>query len=350
MHNASERIGELKKRVDEQCKRLSILASSMEGEDRLGQLLRRVEGQCEALSSLAGGGVIGGGFVLSWPETRQMFLQYLEFKRYEPANARNMLNYLDRFVKKPIKAPMDVMKLFSPLTPGQRHHLNRALRAWLKCLEINRPDPDFKAFLDGLRRAIPKDDLGIDINVPSEEQIISDLKCLASDPLKYQAAYNLLLDSGLRLVEVVRLLNDFPEAEHLEGFYRCPVGLFRGTKQAYYCYMTEYTYKQIKQLKEGDPASEYRRLKEGFTKDSIDMWHRKHGYTRPKYLRKFANDMMTSERLNIPESVADFIQGRVPKTIGAKHYMQLKRKADQYYPRYAQYVTELRRKAGIITT
>ena len=61
------------------------------------------------------------------------------------------------------------------------------------------------------------------------------------------------------------------------------------------------------------------------------------------------DDVMTSKRLNIPESVADFIQGRVPKSIGAKHYMQLKRKADQYYPRYAEYVTELRRKARTIT-
>jgi intergrase/recombinase len=31
--------------------------------------------------------------------------------------------------------------------------------------------------------------------------------------------------------------------------------------------------------------------------------------------------MMTSERLNIPKSVANFIQGRVPKSIGAKRYM-----------------------------
>jgi intergrase/recombinase len=54
--------------------------------------------------------------------------------------------------------------------------------------------------------------------------------------------------------------------------------------------------------------------------------------------------MITSERLNIPESVADFIQGRVPRSIGAKHYMRLKRKADQFYPRYAEYVTELRRR------
>jgi len=334
---AGDKIRELKKRVDEQCKALGSLASSIEGEDGLGQLFKRVEGRCEALSSLAAGDVSGEGIVLSWPETRQMFLQYLEFKRYEPANARNMLNYLDRFVKEPLKEPLDVMRMFSPLTAGQRHHLNRAMRAWFKCLEINKPNREFKEFLDGLRKAIPKDDVGIDIKVPDEEQIISDLRRIVSEPLPIQAEYNLLLDSGLRLVEVVKLLNDFPEAERLEGFYRCPVGLFRGSKQAYYCYLTEYTYQLIKKLNE--KVSEIR----------LKRRHQLHKYTRAKYLRKFANDMMTSERLNIPESVADFIQGRVPKSIGAKHYMQLKRKADQFYPRYAEYVIELRRTAEIIT-
>jgi intergrase/recombinase len=334
---AGERIEELKRRVDKQREALKSLAESLESENRLGQLLRRVEGRCEALSSLAGGSVSGEGFVLSWPETRQMFLQYLEFKRYEPANARNMLNYLDRFVRQPITAPLDVMKLFSPLTAGQRHHLNRAMRAWFRCLEINRPEREFKEFLDSLRRAIPKDEVGIDIKVPEEEQIISDLRRLASDLLRFQAAYNLLLDSGLRLVEAVKLLNNFPEAERLEGFYRCPVGLFRGSKQAYYCYLTEYTFQLIFQLKEK------------VDKLSLSKWLQNHQYTRAKYIRKFVNDTMTSERLNIPESVADFIQGRVPKSIGAKHYMQLRRKADQFYPRYAEYVTKLRRKAGIIT-
>ena len=77
----------------------------------------------------------------------------MQFKRYEPRNARNLLGYLDRLVKKPIRAPVDVMQLFSPLTPGQRHHLNRALRAWFNCLEINRPEKEFKDFLDALRRA-----------------------------------------------------------------------------------------------------------------------------------------------------------------------------------------------------
>ncbi|MEM2995755.1 MAG: hypothetical protein QXI91_07095, partial [Candidatus Bathyarchaeia archaeon] len=137
---AGDRIKQLKRRVEEQARALGSLASSIEGEDRLGELVRRVEKPCEALSSLAAGGVSFEGFVLSWPETRELFLQYVEFKRYEPANARNMIGYLDRFVKQPIKEPLDVMRLFSPLSAGQRHHLNRAMRAWFKCLEINRPN------------------------------------------------------------------------------------------------------------------------------------------------------------------------------------------------------------------
>ena len=60
----------------------------------------------------------------------------------------------------------------------------------------------------------------------------------------------------------------------------------------------------------------------------------------PAFLGKF-----DSVQLNIPESVADFIQGRVPKSVGARHYMQLKRKAIRFYPRYAEYIAELRRKA-----
>jgi hypothetical protein len=61
MHNASEKIGELKRRVEEQCKALGSLASSIEGENRLGNLMKRVEGPCQALSSLAAVGVSGEG-------------------------------------------------------------------------------------------------------------------------------------------------------------------------------------------------------------------------------------------------------------------------------------------------
>ena len=45
--------------------------------------------------------------------------------------------------------------------------------------------------------------------------------------------------------------------------------------------------------------------------------------------------------------MADSIEGKVPRHIGAKHYMVLMRQADRFYGKYAEYVTSLRRKAGL---
>jgi hypothetical protein len=41
------------------------------------------------------------------------------------------------------------------------------------------------------------------------------------------------LDSGLRLVESVDYINNFRGAEEINGFFRCDLGDFRGTKRAY---------------------------------------------------------------------------------------------------------------------
>jgi intergrase/recombinase len=46
--------------------------------------------------------------------------------------------------------------------------------------------------------------------------------------------------------------------------------------------------------------------------------------------------------LEVPESVADFIEGRVPTRIGAKHYLALARQSSKFYPRYNSYLEKLR--------
>ncbi|MDH5782728.1 MAG: integrase [Candidatus Bathyarchaeota archaeon] len=71
-------------------------------------------------------------------------------------------------------------------------------------------------------------------------------------------------------------------------------------------------------------------------------YFRKFGYVAPKYIRKFVFDKMID--LEIPESMADFIEGRVPKGTDAKHYMALARQASKFYPRYAKYIQKLREK------
>ncbi|MBC7131179.1 hypothetical protein H5T51_08235 [Candidatus Bathyarchaeota archaeon] len=102
---AGEHIDELKRRVEEQAKALDLLARRLDEETALNHIASRVEESHNALNRLAKSFSEDGlaGYVLNWSETRNMFLQYIKFKRYEPANARNMLNYLDRFIKKPLK-------------------------------------------------------------------------------------------------------------------------------------------------------------------------------------------------------------------------------------------------------
>lgn len=255
----------------------------------------------------------------------------MDSKGYNPKTGKTMVRYLDRYVKGAIESSMDVMRLFSGLSVGQQHHLNRALRAFFNFLEILGYSKDW---LDRLRKAIPKDRIGIDIKVPEEQAIREDLRRMSKLALKYEALWNLCLDSGIRLIEAIHLINNFNQENlrKVEGFYRYEIGEFRGSKQAYFAYFTEHTLRLVQGVNGGE-----------LVRPNASHYYSKYGYTSPKYLRKFAFDKMIE--LEIPESIADFIEGRVPRRIGAKHYMALARQASKFYPRYAEYITRLRQKA-----
>jgi intergrase/recombinase len=227
---------------------------------------------------------------------------------------------------------MDVLGLFSGLTCGQAHNLDRALRNLFNFLEAQGFS---KGYLDVLRKNLPRDEVGVDLWIPSPKEIALSLRVMAGGCLKYRALYDLVVDSGLRLVEACRFMNGFSEVsiEELDGFCVAPLGYFRRSKLAYFAFFTGETFRLIQRVGE---EVEWRA--------AVTYVRKRSDVVAFKYLRKFANDTMTNEELNIPESVADFIQGRTPKSIGARHYMKLKRKAIQFYPRYAEYISRLRQK------
>jgi intergrase/recombinase len=280
--------------------------------------------------------------IIDYGDVKTDFLKWLESRHFSEVYFKGILSYLERYVKV-LQKPMDVAQIFMGLTDGQRHQLNRAVRALFNFYEFLGMD---KQFLEVLRNAAPKDVVGFDVNVPSEELIVASLK-LAGKAYqhKYKAAFNLAVDSGLRITEMASFIKNFDAAklENFTGFHVAPLGYFRGTKLAYFAFFTDYTFNLLQGIQRRDieffedmKIRNYFRNLKGFE-----------SMTRFKYLRKFANDTMTSEELNIPESTADFIQGRTPKSVAARHYMQLKRKAIQFYPRYAEYITRLRQKAGL---
>jgi len=271
--------------------------------------------------------------LIEYQSVKEDFVVWLKSKNLSLEHVRKIMRHLDRFAK-PISKPMDLIELFTGLKDSQKRHLTNALRNLFNFYETQ--GLASKNWLDLLRSNLPKVTTGVDLKIPTEEEMADSIRKAKRlrDPRKF-ILYNLLLDSGLRLTEGVRLFNSFAEGtveiEEQKGFCVVALGYFRGTKMAYYGFISNYTLKLLRKVNE--PLT-YRRG--GLRKSGIISW---------KYLRKFVNDNMTSEKLNIPESVADFIQGRTAKSIGARHYMKLKRKAIQFYPRYAEYIAELRQKA-----
>jgi len=263
---------------------------------------------------------------LCWTDVKKPFLDYLKAQDYYERTAKDIVSYLDRY-SPVITGPLDINSLFSKVTRAKRHVI-LGLRVLFNFYETLGVD---KGFLDCLRKALPHVECGIDLKIPVESEIVDSLRKLPSAPVRYQAVYNLLLDSGLRLVEGIELIGSFKEAELINGFYRSNLAMFRGEKQAYYGHFSKKTFDLIGQASNAE-MDEY----------TVSHYFYKYKYVMPKYLRKFAFDKMIE--LEIPESIADFIEGRVPKKIGAKHYMALARQAGRFYPRYARYIAKLRRR------
>jgi len=225
--------------------------------------------------------------------------------------------------------------MFNGLNMSQKRHLTNGMRNLFNFYQAQ--GLASKQFLDLLRENFPKTSIGVDLNVPSESDISNALVNLEKRDKSgiVFALYNLLIDSGLRLVEGVRFFNalveDSSRLENLDGFSIQALGYFRNTKLAYFGFITPYTLNLVNECKK--PLN-YSKVMGSATKRFEVISY--------KYLRKFVFDVMTSEQLNIPESVADFIEGRTSKSVGARHYMNLKRKAVQFYPRYRDLLLNLR--------
>jgi len=247
---------------------------------------------------------------------------------YSTGYSADLTSYLDRYVAA-ITGPQDVISIFSRIKAGKRH-LWLAFRVWFNYLEALGFDNNI---LSVLRKSLPKgaNTTNPDLKVPDERAVQKSICALSKAPRRYKVLYNLLVDSGLRLVEAVDIFNNFKteNAERIGNFYRVEIGRFRGSKQSFFGYFSEHTFKM---LSAGiiEPLSYY----------PTSRYYGKHDVVRPKYVRKFVFDTMIG--LEVPESVADFIEGRVPKRVGAKHYMALRRQADNFYGKCASYLKKLR--------
>ena len=175
---------------------------------------------------------------------------------------------------------------------------------------------------DDIWKSIRLKKSSIDLYIPGDSDVLESVEAACGRSPGACWTYRLLVYSGMRLVEVTRVLSENNERWiRADGFWKYPLSWTRGPKQAYYMYT---------------PVKPPRIL----VRDrKISELARKMRLTPPKYIRKWVATKMIS--LGIPEEVVNFIQGRIPQSILARHYLNLTILADKYYPRYVEYLGKL---------
>ena len=161
---------------------------------------------------------------------------------------------------------------------------------------------------------------GVDLYVPSDEEVVAALRLLRERDLELYWVYMVLVWSGARLEEACRLLREQEDSRwiRLQGFYKYPLAWRRGSKQALYIYALD------------------RPPRIAISSATASKRADRYGIVKPKYIRKWVATKMLA--LGIPEEVVNFIQGRVPQEVLSKHYLKLSTLADQYYKQYAEWL------------
>ena len=283
-------------------------------------------------SALLGKPIRKERYVVVWnDEVKERFVEFMRARGRDEWYTEKCIYYLNRFVRE-IRGPEDIIAIFAECQRG-KHHLDRAVRNLLKLYQQVLGYP--KEFIDRLREAIPATKTGVDLYVPEEDEVIETLRKLESLLPKYKMLWHFILDSGIRKSHAVKLLNAWDESklQKVNGFYRYTIGIEHTTKLTFYAYITPYTLKLIREFKASG---------EKLNTLSIESYTRKKKLTPCKLIRKFAYNMMI--KCGIPPEVADFINGRKPRSVGATHYMLLRMHADENYQKYVKYLEELRQK------
>jgi len=257
---------------------------------------------------------------INYNEVRRDFISWM-YERCSKKHVDNIVNYLDKYLTKVISNPKELFYLIRSVKRGKRH-LCMGIRDLLKFYEMF--DLMREESLAKYRKVVKIPKTNTDDYVPDDGKVISAFKKFKNE--KYRILFKLLAFSGIRLIEAIRLLSNFNKDRLIvnQKVAKYALSLDRGTKKIFYAYMPKSFALKLKPTEITDGAA-----KKYFSINGLPA----------KYLRKWNYNFLILN--GVPESVADFIQGRASITIGAMHYLAKVKQADQWYSKIADKLLEL---------
>ncbi|WP_457550092.1 integrase [Archaeoglobus sp.] len=258
--------------------------------------------------------------LIDYRKVKREFIKYLEQKKLHPDTAQRYIHYLDKYLTKPIRSQEDVFEIMNSCERGY-NWLARSIRNLINFyVEVKGLD---ETVAEKLKKACKMKPTGVRAIFISDNEIVEAWENhVINQPDDIRILFKLLVYSGVRASHAVPLLNTFDRSQLIEieekGIARYPILEFsKGQKRGYFAYIPlEFAREELRRIKisyrDYTERARYKRV----SANTIRKWH--------------YNFMIENE---VPESVADFIQGRKPASVGAMHYLAVARQADRLYSR-----------------
>jgi intergrase/recombinase len=155
-----------------------------------------------------------------------------------------------------------------------------------------------------------------DTYVPTDQEIQQTLSQLSEE---VKVVYLMYLVSGIRKIEGSYLLANINKlkTQEMEGFVKITMNYLRHNKNSFFCYLPIEIYSK---LAKDHKLSLVRSLE-------LEIKHK--NLIPIKYCRKWFYTKCIE--LGVPESIADFYEGRVSNSVGSNNYLSKQMLADRYY-------------------
>ncbi|AIG99217.1 hypothetical protein AFULGI_00025020 [Archaeoglobus fulgidus DSM 8774] len=271
----------------------------------LGSIYTKLRGKRGNISKRAVENVIKSG-------EAQGFLKYMQVKGTSTLTIRDMLSAMDRLLPEDIFTPEDLEDVETT------KYLTRFLQNFFTYLDVKKGVDKLNGYkLSMWRRAIPKPEEGVEEIYPSDKDVVKAFeKCSDS----FKPHFKLLAYSGMRLAQLLRVLESFDEDKIvIDGkVARYPLGhISKGSKKGYWMFFPATFVDELRQI--------------GGRSYSYDYLRRELiiGKVTPKRLRKWQANFLVEN--GVDPQVVDFIQGRATLSIGSTHYFKMTKMATKAY-------------------
>lgn len=241
------------------------------------------------------------------------FTEWLKIQSFTDIYTRQQLNKFKLLVGKSFDSPLALQKHISNITLG-RKDLVMSARSYLNFCEQQQLLEN--ELILKYRSVLKLEKSRQDVYVPSDNEVLDNFKLISDKELKL--VYLVLVTSGIRFGECLEFLTSFDKSKFKvsSNIVSYNVSNLRKTKNINNIYL---------------PLSVYKRL--FYVSNSYDGFRvklvKKHATITLKYLRKWHYNFMLYN--NVPESVADFIQGRSNKSVASSHYLAKSQQAEHWY-------------------